>query len=196
MKNQLLILIFFFLLTACVDTHKDLFVSEVNIEILKKMLANQKCHHKAIFIFDPACPTCKFYLQNEYSVMQNKFLDSVDYVFISVVTIDFEKYKKFFQAIGIKAGHLFCLREENFEYLQPNGKINMSKVIQYMFSNEENIYIKGFPVSAMVNKENNLKLECYLMDDSISIIQPQPWHRLDSLYLNEIDFNKIDNCKN
>jgi hypothetical protein len=47
----------------------------------------------------------------------------------------------------------------------------------------------------MTNKENKLKLEYFLMGDSTFIIQPQPWHSLDSLSLNEIDFNKIDNCK-
>ena len=106
-----------------------------------------------------------------------------------------KRYKKFFHTIGIKAGHLFALRENNPEYLQLNGEINISKAMQHLFLNGENVYVKGFPASAMVNKENKLKLECYLMNDSTSIIQPQPWHRLDSLSLNEIDFNKIDTCK-
>ena len=164
-------------------------------ETLKKILENQKCHNKAIFIFNPSCPTCMFYLQNEYPIMQNNFLDSIDYVFISIDTIDFEKYKKFFHAIGINAGHLLVLLEKNPNYLQETGEINMSKAMQYLFSNEVNVHIKGFPASAMTNKENKVKLEYYLMEDGTFIIQPQPWHRLDSLSLNEIDFNKIDNCK-
>ena len=196
MKYKLSILIFFLVLSACVNTHKDLFVSEVNIEILKEMLVNQKCHNKAIFIFDPACPTCMFYLRNEYPVMQSKYLDTIDYIFISVDTIQLERYKDFFHTIGIKAGRLLSLRENNPEYLQLDGKINISKVMQYLFPNEVFIYIKGFPASAMVNKENKLKLEYYLMDDSTVIIQPQPWHRLYLSNLDEIDFNKIDSCKN
>jgi len=196
MKYKLFILIFCIILSSCVNTHKKIFVSEVNIETLKEMLENQKCHHKAIFIFDPNCPTCMFYLQNEYPVMQNKFSDSIDYVFISVDCIEFEKYKDFFHSIGIKAGRLLCLRENNSDYLQQNGKINISKAMQYLFPNEVDMYIKGFPISAMTNKENKLKLEYYLLDDSTLIIQPQPWHRLDSLSLGKIDFNKIDNFNN
>jgi hypothetical protein len=193
--KKLLILTSFFVLVTCVNTHKDLFVLEVNIETLKEMLVNQKCHNKAIFIFDPGCPTCMFYLRDEYPIMKNKYLDSIDYIFISVDTIQVERYIKFFNSIGIKAGHLFTLQENNSKYLQLDGKINISKVIQHLFPNEVDMYIKGFPVSAMANKANKLKLEYYLMDDSTFIIQPQPWHRLDSLSLGKIDFNKIDNHK-
>ena len=195
MKHKILILNFFFVLTACVDTHKEIFVSEVNLDDLKKMLISQTCHNKSIFIFDPGCPICMFYLRNEYPVMQNKFLDSIDYVFISVDTISFEKYKFFFRAIGVKAGRLLILREKNPAYLQETGKINISKAIQYLFSNEVNIQIKGFPISAMTNKENKLKLEYFLMEDSTFIIQPQPWHRLYLSNLNEINFNVVDNYK-
>jgi hypothetical protein len=196
MKYKLLILISFFVLTACVNTHKDIFVSDVTIENLKKILVNQTCHNKAIFIFDSACPTCMLYLRKEYVSMQNKFLDSIDYVFISIDTIQSEKYKKGFHTIGIKAGCLFLLHEYNPDYLQANGKVNISKIIQYLFSNEENTYIIGFPISAMVNKENKLKLEYYHMDDSNTIIRPQPWHRLYLSNLSEMDFNVIDSCTN
>jgi hypothetical protein len=193
MKYKLLIFIFLLLFFSCVDTHKKLFVAEVSIKELKQMLTNQTCHNKAIFIFDPACPTCMFYLQNEYPIMQNRFQDSIDYVFISMDVIPLEKYKQFFHSIGINAGHLLFLREKNIAYWQENGKFNMSKIVQYWFSNKESIYIKGFPVSAMTNKENKLQLEYFLMDDSTSIIQPRPWHRLDSLSLDKIDFNTIEN---
>ncbi len=196
MKYKFLILIFFFVLVACVNTHKEIFISEINMEDLKKILTNQTCHNKAIFIFDPACPTCMFYLRNEYTVMQNIFLDSVDYVFISIDTIQLEQCKKLFNSIGIKAGYLLSLHENNPDYLQGNGKVNISKVIQYIFSNEEEIYIRGLPVSAMANKENKLKLEYYLMDDNTFIIRPQPWHKLYLSNLSEIDFNIIDNCNN
>jgi hypothetical protein len=189
----LLILLFFFVLLACIDTHKELFISEVNTETLKRMLTNQKCHNKAIFIFDPACPTCIFYLRNEYPVMQRKFLDSIDYVFISTDTIPLEKYKQFFQSIGIKKGHLLSLHKNDSDYLQTNEKI-ISRAIQYLFLNKEDIYIRGFPISAMVNKENKVKLEYYVMDDSNAIIRPQPWHRLYLSNLSEIDFNVIDSC--
>jgi len=196
MKYKIIILIFFFVLTACVNTHKNLFVSEVNIETLKEMLVNQKCHNKAIFIFDPGCPTCMFYLQNEYPIMQRNFLDSIDYIFISVESIEFEKYKDFFYSIGIKAGRLLYWHEHNPDYLQQNGKINMSKAMQYLFSNKEDMYVRGFPISAITNKENRLKLEYYLAVDSTLVIRPQPWHKLYLSNLNEIDFNKIGNCKN
>jgi len=192
MKYKLIIPICLFVLTACVNTHKDLFVSQVDINTLKEMLTNQKCHNKAVFIFDPGCPTCLFYLRNEYPVMQTKFLDSIDYVFVSIETIDFEKYKEFFHSIGIKSGCLLSLHENNPDYLQPDGKINMSKTMQYVFSNKENMYIKGFPVSAMANKENRLKLEHYLTEDSTFVIRPKPWHKLDTLSLDKIDFDKID----
>jgi len=194
MRYAFLILVF--LLISCVDVHKKIFVADVNVEGLKMMLTNQICHNKAIFIFDPDCPTCMFYLRNEYPIMQNKYLDSIDYIFISVGTIQLERYKDFFNTIGIKSGRLFSLRENDSNYLQPNGKINISKVVQYLFSNKENMYIRGFPASAMTNKENKLKLEYYLMDDSTVIIQPQPWHRLYSSNLDEIDFNIINNYNN
>ena len=192
MKYKLLILVCFFVMVSCVDTHKDIFVSEVNIEDLGKILTKQKCRNKAIFIFDPACPTCMFYLRNEYPIMQNKFLDSIDYVFISVDTIPLEKYKEYFQKIGIKTGHLLSLRKSNQNDFQTKEKI-ISEAMQYLFFNKEDIHIKGFPVSAMANKENRLKLEYYRMNDSTLIIQPQPWHRLDSFSLDRIDFNVIDN---
>lgn len=57
-----------------------------------------------------------------------------------------------------------------------------------------NVYIPGFPTSAMANQENILKLEYYRMYDSSSIIiRPRPWHKLYLSNLNEIDFNVIDN---
>ncbi|MDR0603863.1 MAG: hypothetical protein LBG80_06125 [Bacteroidales bacterium] len=46
----------------------------------------------------------------------------------------------------------------------------------------------------MADKENRMKLECFLMDDSTSIIRPKPWHNLCESNLSEIDFNKIDKC--
>ena len=194
MKYKLLILVCFFVMVSCVDTHKDIFVSGVNIEDLSKILTKQKCHNKAIFIFDPGCPTCIFYLQNEFPVMQKQFLDSVDYVFIAMDTIPFEKYKEFFHSIGIKTGHLLSLRKDNQNDSQTKEKI-LSEAMQYLFSNKEDIHIKGFPISAIANKENRLKLEYFRLNDSTLIIQPQPWHRLDSLSLEEIDFNTIDSVK-
>jgi hypothetical protein len=195
LKHTLLILIFFFVLAGCVDTHKNIFISGVKVVDLKRIVSNQTCHHKAIFIFDPTCPVCMFYLHNEYPVMQSRFSDSIDYIFISADTISFEKYKKFFQTIGIKTGRLLSLQDNNPDYLQENGKINIQKVMQYLFPNEDNMYIPGFPVSAMANKENKLKLECYVMDDSNAIIRPQPWHKLYLSNLSQIDFNIIDDCK-
>jgi hypothetical protein len=194
MKYKLLTLIFFIIVTACVDTHKEIVVSEVSIETLKKMLINNKCHNKAIFIFNPDCSTCMFYLKEEYSIMQSKFLDSIDYIFISVDTIPLKEYKDFFRTIGIKNGHLFSLCESNPDYLLSNRRINFTNITKYLFSNEENVRILGFPVSAMANKENKIKLEYYLMSDRSSIIiRPQPWHRLYLSSLYEIDFNIIDN---
>ena len=191
-NHKFLILFSCFVLTACVNTHKDMFVAKVSVESLKKMLTNQTCHNKAIFIFDPACPTCMFYLQNEYSVMQDKFLDSVDYVFISASTISLEKYRDFFHTIGIKTGYLFSLQESNLDFLQGNEKIDILKTIKYLFPNKEDINIIGYPISAMANKENRLKLEYYMMKDSSVIIRPQPWHKLYLSNLNEIDFYAID----
>jgi len=197
MKDKLLILIFLFVLGACVNKHKELRVSEVNIETLNKVLKNRKCHNKAIFIFNPACPTCMSYLQEEYPIMQNKFKDSIDYIYISIDTIPLEEYKQFFHSIGIKTGDLFSLCENNPNYLLSNGKINFTKITQYLFSNKESISIRGFPISAMVNKENKLKLEYYLLDDRYSmIIRPQPWHKLYLSNLDEIDFNVIENYVN
>jgi len=198
MKYKILNLTLFFVLSACIDdTHNEIIVSEVNIETLKKVLIKQKCHNKAIFIFNPACSTCMYYLEEEYPIMRNKFLDSIDYVFISVDTIPLEKYKSFFHNIGIKAGQLFVLCEDNPAYLYINEKIDISKVMQYLFSNER-IYIQGFPVSTMVNRENKIKLEYYPKSNSSSIIiRPQPWHRLYMSNLCEIDFDVIDdNCNN
>ena len=191
MKYKLLLLVSFFVFNACIDTHKDIFVSEVTIEKLKEILIKQKCHNKAIFIFDPRCPTCMFYLRNEYPIMRNKFLDSIDYVFISVDTIDFEVYKKFFQTIGIKNGYLFSLQKKNIDNFHTNEKI-ISEAMQYLFANKENIYTIGFPISAMANKENKLKLTYCCIDDSTTVIMPQPWHYLCLSNLNEINFNIID----
>ena len=191
MRYKIVIIILFFITTACVDTHKELFVSKVNIENLREMLTRQKCHNKAIFIFDPACPTCIYYLTNEFPLIHNKFLDSLDYVFISTDTIPFEKYKKFFYSIGITRGHLLSLHKNKQDYLQANEKI-ISKVIQCVFSNTEEIHVQGFPISAIANKDNKLKLEYYCIEDSSIIIRPKPWHEFYVSSLNEIDFDTIE----
>ena len=136
-----------------------------------------------------------FYLQKEYPIMQNNFLDSIDYVFISTDTIPFENYKKFFHSIGITRGHLLSLHKNHQDYLQTNEEV-ISEAIQYIFSNEENIQTHGFPISAIANKENKLKLEYYRKNDSTTILRPKPWHNFYSLSLNEIDFDKIDDCEN
>ena len=196
MKYKLFILIFSFILTTCVNTHKDIFVSEVNVEDLKRRLTNHACHNKAIFIFDPGCPRCMLYLQNEYIIMQDKFSDSIDYMFISTHPISFEQYKDFFYRIGIYTGHLFSLNEKDSEYLQKNGEIDILKIMKYLFSNEEDMSIIGYPISAIANKENKLKLEYYNINDSVSIIRPQPWHRLYLSNLDEINFDKIDDYNN
>ena len=194
MKCKLLIFLFLCIFVSCVDTHKKLFVSETNIENLKNTLTKQKCHNKAIFIFDPSCPTCILYLQKEYPAIQNKFSNSIDYVFIATDMIPFENYKKFFHSIGITRGHLFSLHKNDQDYLLTNEEI-ISNVIQNVFSNAEDIYIQGFPVTAIANKENKLKLEYYRINDSTTIIRPKPWHNFYSLNLNEIDFDKIDDCE-
>ncbi len=193
MKYQYFILIISAVLTSCVDTHKDIFTSEVSVESLKTILENQTCHNKAVFIFDPACPTCMFYLQDEYPIMQERFLDSIDYIFIAVDTIPLDQYKIFFHAIGIKTGHLLSLQEKNPVYLQSNGNIDISTIIKYLFTNGEDMRIIGFPLSALASKANRLKLEYHFMNDSVSIIRPKPWHKLYSPGLNEIDFSAIDN---
>jgi hypothetical protein len=194
--KKLFTLIFFFIFVACISSHKELSTSEVDIETLRKILINQKCHNKAIFIFDPGCSVCMFNLHNEYPVMQNKFSNSLDYVFISVDTIPLEEYKLFFNAIGIKVGHLFSINENNPDYLLPSGKVNFLKMVQYLFSTEKDVCVWGFPISAIANKNNNLKLEYYLMGDSSIIIRPQPWYRLNLSNLDEIDFSIIDTCSN
>jgi len=64
--------------------------------------------------------------------------------------------------------------------------------MQYLFSNND-IYTSGYPIPAMANKENKLKLEAYRMNDSTTIILLQTWHTLYLSNLSEIDFEKIDN---
>jgi hypothetical protein len=194
MKYRILFLILSFILNACVDTHKDMFVSKVRISDLKGKLIKQKCHNQAIFIFDPSCPICMHYLSEQYLLMQDKFLDSIDYIFISTDTLHHVDYKKYFSTIGVKAGSLFFIDENNFSYLKIDEKIKILKEILFIFSNKDNIVIQGFPISLMADKDNRIKLECFSVDDTTSIIRPKPWHELCELNISEIDFNEIDNC--
>ena len=194
--KKLFTLIFLLTFVACISSHKELLTAEINIETLKRVLSNQKSHDKAIFIFDPGCSVCMFNLRNEYPIMQNKFSNSLDYIFISIDTIPLEEYKFFFNSIGITVGKLFSINENNPDYLLPSGKVDFLKAVQYLFSTEENVCVWGFPISAMANKDNKLKLEYYLMGDSSIIIRPQPWYKLYSSSLDKIDFNVIDSCNN
>jgi hypothetical protein len=191
---KVLLYFIFILTTSCFfDSQCHLVECSVTVDQIKKNIDNDNKNYKALYFFDPACGACRIYLSNIYKEMLIKYKDSLSFYFI-VGNLKYKKHSKsFLRNLGVKQGLLIYLKDSTGEYINDKKYVKISNTINYIFSPKHPIITIGFPVSAIADKNNHLKIEKvkYLNEVNINY-RPVPWHKFTDIDFNSIDFIKIE----
>ena len=194
MKKITKYIIYSVLMIFCIScTYTGLQEYEFCENDLKNMLNSSTKHYKGLYFMNIDCGSCGKYLLETYTEMHEKYKDSIEYYFILYDCKNKEYTKKYLNSLNINMGKLIFIKKDVNSLIFKNGCINLSVLFSNHYDTIYHIDFLGYPTSAIIDKNNYLKLQRIKYIEPVGIFyRPMPWHDILPYYLQTTDFQMIE----